>query len=71
MAGHLGEGKTLERLMAQFFWPGIHEKGCRWCVACCECQLINPPDVSKAPMHPLPLMEGPFERIGMDLTGPL
>ncbi len=25
MAGHLGEAKTRERLMARFFWPGIHE----------------------------------------------
>ncbi len=26
MAGHLREAKTSERLMARFFWPGIHEK---------------------------------------------
>ncbi len=25
MAGHLGEAKTRERLLARFFWPGIHE----------------------------------------------
>ncbi len=25
MAGHLGEAKTRERLMARFFWPGLHE----------------------------------------------
>ncbi len=69
MAGHLGEAKTRERLMARFFWPGIHENVRRLCAACRECQLVNPP--AKAPLCPLPLMEVPFERIGMDLIGPL
>ncbi len=67
MAGHLGEAKTRERLMARFFWPGLHENVRRWC----ECQLVNPPATAKAPLRPLPLMEVPFERIGMDLIGPL
>ncbi len=71
MAGHLGEAKTRECLMARFFWPGIHENVRRWCAACRECQLVNPPATAKAPLHPLPLMEVPFESIGMDLIGPL
>ncbi len=71
MAGHLGEAKTRERLMARFFWPGIHENVRWWCAACRECQLVNPPATAKAPLHSLPLMEVPFERIGMDLIGPL
>ncbi len=60
MAGHLGEAKTRERLMARFFWPGIHENVRRWCAACRECQLVNPPATAKAPLRPLPLMEVPF-----------
>ncbi len=71
MAGHLGEAKTCERIMARFFWPGIHENVRRWCAACRECQLVNPPATAKAPLRPLPLMEVHFERIGMDLIGPL
>ncbi len=39
--------------------------------ACRECQLVNPPASPKAPLRPLPLMQVPFERIGMDLIGPL
>ncbi len=57
--------------MAWFFWPGIHKNFCRWCVACCECQLVYPVASPKAPLYPLPLLEVPFERIGMDLIGPL
>ncbi len=71
MAGHLGQAATLNRLMAPFFWPGIHENVRRWCAACRECQLVNPPASPKAPLRPLPLMQVPFERIGMDLIGPL
>ncbi len=69
MAGHLGQATTLNHLMARFFWPGIHENVCRWCAACRECQLVNPPASPKAPLRPLPLMQVPFERIGMDLIG--
>ncbi|XP_039532215.1 uncharacterized protein LOC120482205 [Pimephales promelas] len=71
MAGHLGQRATLNRLMARFFWPGIHENVRRWCASCRECQLVNPPANPKAPLCPLPLMQVPFERIGMDLVGPL
>ncbi len=71
MAGHLGQAATLNHLMACFFRPGIHENVRRWCAACRECQLVNPPASPKAPLRPLPLMQVPFERIGMDLIGPL
>ncbi|XP_039513052.1 uncharacterized protein LOC120468602 [Pimephales promelas] len=71
MAGHLGQTATLNRLMARFFWPGIHENVRRWCASCRECQLVSPPATPKAPLCPLPLMQVPFERIGMDLIGPL
>ncbi len=50
--------------MTRFFWPGIHENVRRWCAACVECQLVNPPASPKAPLCPLPLMQVPFERIG-------
>uniref|UniRef100_A0A9J8D6N2 Gypsy retrotransposon integrase-like protein 1 n=1 Tax=Cyprinus carpio carpio TaxID=630221 RepID=A0A9J8D6N2_CYPCA len=71
MAGHLGVTVTLNRLMTRFFWPGIHENVRRWCASCRECQLVNPPAAPKAPLRPLPLVQVPFERIGMDLIGPL
>ncbi|KAI5617023.1 hypothetical protein C0J50_23276 [Silurus asotus] len=71
MAGHLGCVKTLDRLMDRFYWPGVHGVVRRWCAACRECQLVNPPAIPKAPLRPLPLIEVPFERIGMDLVRPL
>ncbi|XP_062415775.1 uncharacterized protein LOC134107852 [Pungitius pungitius] len=70
MAGHMGYGKTLDRIMARFYWPGIRADARRWCASCPECQLVNSPAIPRAPLRPLPLVEVPFERIGMDLIGP-
>ncbi|XP_059210478.1 uncharacterized protein LOC131989303 [Centropristis striata] len=70
MAGHMGYEKTLNRVMARFYWPGIRADVRRWCASCPECQLVNQPAVPRAPLRSLPLIEIPFERIGMDLIGP-
>ena len=70
MAGHLGYDKTLSRIMTRFYWPGIRGEVRSWCASCRECQLVNQPAIPRAPLRPLPLMEIPFERIGMDLIGP-
>ena len=70
MAGHLGYEKTLQRIMDRFYWPGIRAEVRRWCASCRECQLVNAPAVPKAPLCPLPLVELPFDRIGMDIIGP-
>ena len=71
MAGHLGYEKTLNRIMARFYWPGIRAEVRRWCASCPECQLVNPLAVPRAPLRPLPLVEAPFDRVGMDIIGPL
>ena len=71
MAGHLGYDKTLNWIMARFYWPGIRAEVRRWCASCPECQLVNPPAVPRAPLRPLPLVEAPFDRVGMDIIGPL
>uniref|UniRef100_A0AAQ4PFW0 Integrase catalytic domain-containing protein n=1 Tax=Gasterosteus aculeatus aculeatus TaxID=481459 RepID=A0AAQ4PFW0_GASAC len=34
------------------------------------CQLVNAPGIPRATLRPLPLVEVPFERIGLDLIGP-
>ncbi|XP_077936125.1 uncharacterized protein LOC144383152 [Gasterosteus aculeatus] len=70
MAGHMGYEKTLDRIMTRFYWPGIRGDVRRRCASCPECQLVNAPAIPRAPLRPLPLVEVPFERIGMDLIGP-
>ncbi len=62
MAGHLGQAATLNRLMARFFWPGIHENVRRWCAACRECQLVNPPGLPKSAFAPPSANAGPLRK---------
>lgn len=70
MAGHMGYDKTLEQIMAWFYWPVILADVRQWCAFCLEFQLVNQPAIPKVPLHSLTLIEVPFERIGMVLTGP-
>ncbi|XP_044860022.1 uncharacterized protein LOC123363206 [Mauremys mutica] len=46
-AGHLGQEKTLARILTRFFWPGIHQEVKQYCTSCPECQLAAPPRVCK------------------------
>uniref|UniRef100_A0A8C5LU21 Gypsy retrotransposon integrase-like protein 1 n=1 Tax=Leptobrachium leishanense TaxID=445787 RepID=A0A8C5LU21_9ANUR len=71
LAGHLGREKTLAHLLYRFFWPGVYKEVENFCKSCPECQLVAPKGQVKAPLIPIPLVELPFERIGVDLVGPL
>ncbi|XP_053872984.1 uncharacterized protein LOC128831041, partial [Malaclemys terrapin pileata] len=70
-AGHLGHDKTLARILGRFFWPGVYQDVKDYCKSCPECQLAAPAQTPKAPLVPMPLMETPFERVAVDLVGPL
>ncbi len=59
-----GSSATARR---RWTWPS-NSRRTRWRRAT---ELVNPPASPKAPLRPLPLMQVPFERIGMDLIGPL
>ncbi len=43
----------------------------RFCQACPDCQRTSPRHPPPSPLIPLPIIGVPFERIGMDLVGPL
>uniref|UniRef100_A0A9J7X964 Gypsy retrotransposon integrase-like protein 1 n=1 Tax=Cyprinus carpio carpio TaxID=630221 RepID=A0A9J7X964_CYPCA len=71
MAGHLGAQNTTQRVRDRFHWPGMEAEIKRFCQACPDCQRTSPQTPPPAPLIPLPIIEVPFERIGMDLVGPL
>uniref|UniRef100_A0A9J7Y940 Gypsy retrotransposon integrase-like protein 1 n=1 Tax=Cyprinus carpio carpio TaxID=630221 RepID=A0A9J7Y940_CYPCA len=71
MAGHLGAQNTAQRIRDRFHWPGMEAEIKRFCQACPDCQRTSPHTPPPAPLIPLPIIEVPFERIGMDLVGPL
>jgi len=72
MSGHLGVRKTTDRLWADFYWPGISGDVRRYCSSCDACQRSMPKGKqAKAPLGKVPSVETPFEKIGIDLIGPI
>ncbi|KAJ8375574.1 hypothetical protein SKAU_G00061540 [Synaphobranchus kaupii] len=63
--------KTYERLTMRFYWPGIKKAVEDYCRHCAECQLHSPKVTYRNPLIPLPIIDIPFKRIGMDIVGPL
>ncbi|KAL7841522.1 hypothetical protein SRHO_G00252130 [Serrasalmus rhombeus] len=71
-AGHMGKAKTLSRILARFYWPGLHLDVVSYCRSCPQCQLTAPSNKSdRAPLINLPIVDEPFSRIAMDIVGPL
>ena len=71
MAGHLGKEKTRKRIMQHFYWPTIYKDVEHFCRCCRQCQKSFNKGVPKAPLVPLPIVSTPFEKIAMDIVGPL
>ena len=71
LAGHLGKEKTRKRIMQHFYWPTIYKDVEHFCRCCRQCQKSSNKGVPKAPLVPLPIISTPFEKIAMDIVGPL
>ena len=72
MAGHLGIRKTIDRVVAVFFWPGVCRDVTRFCKSCDICQrTIQKGRVAKVPLGRLPLIDTPFKRVAVDIVGPI
>ena len=68
MSGHLGTKKTLDRVAAEFFWPGICGDVARCCKSWDICQrTIQKGRVSKVPLGKLPLIYTPFKRVAVEI----
>ena len=71
LGAHLGVDKTYERIVARFYWPGVRRAVVDFCKGCDVCQKTAPRPVQRNPLIPLPIIDVPFSRIGMDIVGPL
>ena len=71
LAGHLGRDKTADRLLYRFYWPTLYKDVGEYCRQCEVCQKTRSRKPRRAPLIPLPILEEPFQRIGMDIVGPL
>ncbi|XP_058850824.1 uncharacterized protein LOC131699088 isoform X1 [Acipenser ruthenus] len=71
LGGHLGTDKTRDRILLRFFWPGVWREVADFCESCPECQKVASKKPPRAPLIPLPIIEVPFDRVGIDIVGPL
>ena len=72
MGGHLGAKRTTERIWSEFYWPGMCADIRRYCQSCDLCQKFSPRGrVAKVPLGKMPLIGEPFERVAVDLVGPI
>ena len=72
MAGHLGIRKMMDRVVAEFFWPGVCGDVTRFCKSCDICQrTVQKGRVAKVPLGRLPLIDTPFKRVAVDIVGPI
>ncbi|XP_047207449.1 protein NYNRIN-like [Girardinichthys multiradiatus] len=70
-AGHLGKHKTTSRIKRYFHWPGLCSDVAKFCKSCPQCQKTSIKSPSRVPLQPMPVIGTPFERLGMDIVGPL
>ena len=72
IAGHLGIRKRIDRVVAEFFWPGICGDVTCFCKSCNICQrTVQKGRVAKVPLGRLPLIDTPFKRVAVDIVGPI
>ena len=72
LAGHCGVRRTLNRVLSKFFWPGISTHVTKYVRTCDICQkTVSKGKVPPVPLASMPLIGIPFERIAIDLVGPI
>ncbi|KAI5615026.1 hypothetical protein C0J50_10925, partial [Silurus asotus] len=65
---HLALQNTYARISSRFVWPALYTDVQKYCTTCPNCQQTS---AVRAPLQPLPVISVPFQRIAMDIVGPL
>ena len=72
LGGHQVAKETTDKILTNYFWPGITSDVTRYCRSCDVCQRTLPNGkVGKVPLSTMPLIEIPFQRIAVDIVGPI
>ena len=67
-SGHLGAKKTEDRILPNFFWPGLRQDVTRFCRSCDVYQrTVKRASVKMVPLGSMPLIDTPFKRVPLTL----
>ena len=70
--GHQGIKEYLDRIILNFYWPGVIGDVHRFCQSCDICQkTVCRGNVPKATVQIMPIINIPFEKVAIDLLGPI
>ena len=67
---HLGRMKTLKKISARFWRPGLTKEVHRYCDGCLPCAKFKSRPTPRAPLQSFP-SGNPMQRIHIDIVGPL
>ncbi|XP_068200695.1 uncharacterized protein [Palaemon carinicauda] len=71
-AGHIGIGKTFQKVAKRFWWLGMKSSVKKYVAICETCQVMGKPNqgVPRAPLYPIPSLGEPFSELVVDVVGP-
>ena len=70
-AGHLGYRKVEKFIKRRFVWPLLGRDVSKYCMSCELCQRVNKTGQRKVPMVERPIITELFEKIAVDIVGPI
>ncbi|XP_037518104.1 uncharacterized protein LOC119394875 [Rhipicephalus sanguineus] len=71
LAGHQGQKRTVDRVLEEFYWPGVQADVTRFVKSCDMCERTVPKHlVGRVDLSNMPIIETPFHRVAIDLIGP-
>ncbi|GFR95663.1 Gypsy retrotransposon integrase-like protein 1 [Elysia marginata] len=69
---NLGIRRTKDKVLSNFYWPGVDGDVTRYCRSCDVCQrTVKKGIVLRVPLEKVPLVDTSFTRVAMDMTGPI
>lgn len=72
VGGHMGCRKTRNRILQNFYWPGIFIDVSKFCKSCPQCQKSKAKGKPvRAQLISIPPMAEPFSSVAIDIVGPL
>ena len=72
VAGHFSHRRTELKVCDKFWWPGVSADILRYCRSCDVCQKTTARGRTRhVEMAQMPIISTPFERVAVDLVGPL